>query len=98
APVYERMGFVDHGLTTVMGLEGDAPSPQDASDCHNIAALDFDEVVAFDASRFGAARPLLLAALISQNPERVLVLRRGSQIVGYLVAQERALGPVIADD
>jgi len=59
---------------------------------------DFDELVHFDAERFGAARPVLLAALCAQNPRRVLVLRRGADLVGYLVAQDRTLGPVIADD
>jgi len=98
APVYERMGFADHGLTTVMGLEGGVPSPGGTADCHVVAPTQLDEVVAFDAARFGAARPILLASLNTQNPGRVLVLRRRSEIVGYLVAQERALGPVVADD
>jgi len=94
APMYERMGFADHGLTTVMGLERAERQGSSA-----VAHLDsLDEVVHFDAERFGASRPQLLAALVAQNPGRVLIQRRGSDLVGYLVAQDRTLGPIVADD
>ena len=74
SPVYERMGFADHGLTTVMGLERRVPARTPLDSCQVLTTSDFDEVVRFDAERFGAARPLLLAALFAQNPRRVLVL------------------------
>src|SRR4051812_20392666 len=97
APVYERMGFVDHGFTTVMGLEGDVPAGP-GTGCETMGDTDLDEVIAFDADRFGAPRPRLLQSLYTQNAERTLLLRRASAIVGYLVAQNRTLGPVVADD
>src|SRR3954453_12155212 len=51
APVYERMGFVDHGLTTVMGLEAEAPARR-ATACATVGVDDLAEVIALDAERF----------------------------------------------
>jgi GNAT superfamily N-acetyltransferase len=97
APVYERMGFADHGLTTVMGLEGDVPERAGSGHCTVATPLDLDDLVEFDAVRFGSPRSLLLAALMHQNPGRVLILRDAA-IAGYVVAQDRTLGPIVADD
>jgi GNAT superfamily N-acetyltransferase len=97
APVYERMGFDDHGLTTVMGLEGEAREFLGSNESTIATTADLDDIVEFDAVRFGSPRPGLLAALMGQNPGRVLILRRGA-IVGYAVGQDRTLGPVVADD
>ena len=94
-PVYERMGFVDHGPTKVMAFAADPPAP--GSKCDQLMVGDFDEVVEFDAVRFGAPRSALLAKVIDQHPGRSLVVRRGHRVVGYLVAQEGTLGPVVAD-
>ena len=96
-PVYERMGFVDHGPTTVMASAADPPAPG-PNDCDPLTARDFDEVVEFDAERFGAPRAALLAKVIEQHPGRALVVRREDRVAGYLVAQEGTLGPVVADD
>jgi hypothetical protein len=94
--VYERMGFVDHGPTKVMAFAGEAPAS--GSNCDPLTAGDFDDVVEFDALRFGAPRSALLDKVIDQHPGRCLVVRRGHRLVGYLVAQEGTLGPVVADD
>jgi Acetyltransferase (GNAT) domain len=95
-PVYERMGFVDHGFTRVMGYVGAEP-PAHVDACEPLTAADLDEVVRFDAPRFGATRRQLLAKAIDQNPGRALVLRRRGKVAGYLVAQESTLGPLVAD-
>ncbi|HEX2783583.1 MAG TPA: GNAT family N-acetyltransferase [Ilumatobacteraceae bacterium] len=96
-PVYERMGFVDHGLTRVMGYVGGDPPAANVDDCEPLTAADLDEVVRFDVPRFGATRRELLAKAIDQHPGRALVLRRRGKVAGYLVAQESTLGPVVAD-
>jgi hypothetical protein len=98
APVYERMGFVDHGLTTVMGLEGAVPEFVRSNDSTVASTADLDDIVEFDAVRFGSPRRGLLAALMGQNPGRVVILRPAEAIVGYAVAQDRTLGPIVADD
>jgi ribosomal protein S18 acetylase RimI-like enzyme len=95
-PVYERMGFVDHGPTKVMAFAGEAPASGSNSD--PLTTGDFDDVVEFDALRFGSPRAALLAKVIEQHPGRVLVSRRKGRVAGYLVAQEGTLGPVLADD
>jgi len=97
APVYERMGFADHGSTLVMSDTVEQVA-DGTSACATVTVDDLDEIVAFDTARFGAARRALLAMLLDQHPGRGLVLRRDGHIAGYLVAQESTLGPVVADD
>ena len=96
-PVYERMGFVDRGLTRVMGYAGSDLPAANVDECEPLRAADLDEVVRFDALRFGATRGDLLAKVIDQNPGRAFVQRRREKVAGYLVAQESTLGPVVAD-
>jgi ribosomal protein S18 acetylase RimI-like enzyme len=95
-PVYERMGFVDHGPTRVMEFAGgDVTGDNDG--CEPLTADELDEIARFDAPRFGASRRAELAIVVEQHPGRALVLRRRGKVAGYLVAQERTLGPVVAD-
>lgn len=97
-PVYERMGFVDQGLTSVMGFAGDADQPlANADECEPLRPDDLDEVVRFDAARFGANRRQVLATAIAQHPGRAMLLRRRGRVAGFLVAQESTLAPVVAD-
>lgn len=97
-PVYQRMGFADRGLTRVMGYVGvGEPAPVIEDECQQLAADDFDEIVRFDAPRFGASRRDLLSKVIEQHPGRALVLRRRGKVAGFLVAQDSTLGPVVAD-
>lgn len=98
APVYERMGFVDCGLTRVMVFAGDGSPAAGTHRCVPLDADDLDQIVDYDAARFGATRRSVLAAVIRQNPGRGFVVRSGKTLTGYLVAQESTLGPVVADD
>jgi GNAT superfamily N-acetyltransferase len=97
-PVYERMGFADRGITTVMGyaLE-DQPPTGDGDECAPLTTDDLDEVARFDAPRFGSNRLQLLAKVVDQHPGRGIVLRRRGKVAGFLVAQESTLAPVVAD-
>jgi predicted N-acetyltransferase YhbS len=96
-PVYERMGFADRGSTRVMGFVGSESAPTSEEQCDPLTADDLDEVVRFDAPRFGANRRELLAKVIEQHSGRALVLRRRGKVAGYVVAHERTLGPVVTD-
>jgi len=81
----------------VMGLEaGTRHGPP--TGCQTIGVDDLDEVAAFDAERFGSPRRALLTKLLEQNPGRALACRVDRRLAGYLVAQQRTLGPVLADD
>jgi ribosomal protein S18 acetylase RimI-like enzyme len=98
-PVYERMGFADHGLTRVLTFAGTEAgwSQADVEPCDPLTLGDLDDVVRFDAPRFGASRRDLLAKLIDQQPGRALLLRRRGKVAGYVVAQESTLAPLVAD-
>jgi GNAT superfamily N-acetyltransferase len=96
-PVYERMGFTDRGLTRVMGFVGGNQPETVVDECEPLTADDLDEVVRFDAPRFGATRRGLLANVIERHPGRALVLRRRGRVTGYLVAQQGTIAPVVAD-
>ena len=97
APVYERMGFADHGSTLVMtDTMGEASVRR--TECESLTHDDVDDVVAFDAGCFGADRRTLLTKVLAQHPGRSLVVRRDGRVRGYLVAQQTTLAPVVADD
>ena len=97
-PVYERMGFVDRGLTRVLGyVDGEDVSATIVDECELLTPNEVDEVARFDAPRFGANRRQLLAKVIDQHPGRAVLLRRRGKVAGYLVAQESTLAPVVAD-
>lgn len=96
-PVYERLGFVDRGLTRVMGYVSDASALVSAEGCEPFTAEDLDDVVRFDAPRFGANRREVLEKVIDQHPGRALVLRRRGKVAGYVVAQEGAVAPLVTD-
>ncbi len=96
-PVYERMGFADHGLTKVMEFAGGDARPAGDDECQPLTDADLDEVARFDAPRFGASRRELIAKLAEQHPGRALVLRRRGKVAGWLVAQPTTLAPVVGD-
>jgi GNAT superfamily N-acetyltransferase len=96
-PLYERMGFVDRGPTKVMVFAAGHSAAADDDECESLSVDDLDEVVRFDAPRFGAPRRELLAKVIDQHPGRALVLRRRGKVAGYLVAQVATLAPVVTD-
>jgi GNAT superfamily N-acetyltransferase len=96
--VYQRMGFSDRGLTTVMGYVGSVePAAVNEDECQQLVADDLDEVVRFDTPRFGASRRDVLAKVIEQHSGRALVLRRRGKVAGLVVAHDTTLGPVVAD-
>ena len=98
-PVYERMGFADHGLTTVMGYAGDGDAmPADVEECVPLTPRRSRRGRRFDAPRFGANRAAAAGQGASSSiPAERVVLRRRGKVAGYLVAQESTLAPVVAD-
>jgi predicted N-acetyltransferase YhbS len=96
-PVYERIGFADHGLTKVMEFAGGDARPVGDDECVPLTAEDIDEVARFDAPRFGASRRDLIAKLVDQHADRSFVLRRRGKVAGWIVAQQTSLAPVVGD-
>jgi GNAT superfamily N-acetyltransferase len=97
APLYERMGFGDHGRSVQLLLPttriGDL-----ADGCRIAVEADLDEVFLFDAPRFGADRSRLLRYLFYEFPYRMLVHTGATGSVdGFGFAADTTIGPVVAD-
>jgi GNAT superfamily N-acetyltransferase len=104
-PLYARLGFrPEYGLLR-LGREGDGLFPQSQAAgvrCAQLTVARSNEVIAYDAPAFGAARPEILTALLSRAPHYAHVARWGAQIAGYVLGRPGSaydqLGPVVADD
>jgi GNAT superfamily N-acetyltransferase len=98
-PVYERLGFDDHGRTQVM-VRRAAPAPSLAPITSTLASVvtseELSDLVGYDAVSFGGRRDRLVP-LVAATHETVVARREGA-IVGYAVRRPGYLGPVIADD
>ncbi len=102
APVYERMGFVDQGhsrIYSAVGAPGPMPQGSESVRLSTIAGVGFDAVCAYDREAFGADRSALLRNLIESYVGRDVVLTADDgRILGYGIAQDDAIGPVVADE
>lgn len=99
-PVYARMGFVDHGATAVCfadraALFGAVPG---GVVCGYLDRAALADVAAYDAARFGGDRTPALALALEQRPGRGIVARRHGEVVGYTIAHDPSLAPLVADD
>jgi len=55
---------------------------------------DLPAVVAFDQSRFGSARPAVIASYLADYRERAFVARNAAdKVSGYVIVQDKLLGP-----
>jgi ribosomal protein S18 acetylase RimI-like enzyme len=100
APLYERSGFVDAGLSLEFVAEqGDlaagSPSndPLPGVEIAPATSGDLDEIVSLDGELLGAARARLWHWLFATHPQRILVARQSGALTGYLCVQDPLLGP-----
>lgn len=94
-PLYERMGFVDHGPTTVVSRE---PS-RGGHAVPAITPADLADVAAFDRVAFGADRTRLIDVLVRSHPDRTAVVRGDDgRVTGFAIAQAGVIGPLAAAD
>jgi len=99
-PLYEKNGFISLDQTQIFRLTKKSNSKVALDGSVSVySSADFFEVVSFDSPLFGANRESLLRSYFEEYPERSFVSRdtRG-QINGYIVAQSRAIGPLVARD
>jgi ribosomal protein S18 acetylase RimI-like enzyme len=89
APLYERYGFADRGLTHDLVYEG---GPRDTV----VDGASVDEVLALDREQFGANRAPTLRAFAASYPARLLVVREGGAVVAYAIAQSAVIGPIVS--
>ncbi len=97
APLYEQLGFRDHGVAVVLRASDQRPRAAGAAVAPLVPA-DLAAVQAFDRAQFGADRGAVLALLARELSGRGLVARRDGAIAGYAFAQDHAVGPCLATD
>lgn len=94
APLYERSGFVDAGLSHEFSSSesgADAPATGEVSVA---GPAQLDDIVALDASFLGAPRARLWRWLFAAHPARILAARDADgALSGYLCLQDPLLGP-----
>jgi predicted N-acetyltransferase YhbS len=98
APLYEKMGFDDHGYSTLMvAPQRDATGTMSAS-LSPLKGIEIDSLCAYDRRVFGADRSALLRYIDEQSPSRAYVSRSHDGVInGYVMAQDSAIGPLVAD-
>jgi ribosomal protein S18 acetylase RimI-like enzyme len=101
-PLYEKFGFKNEYLIhrmTALSLDnfqpilsGITPEP--------VLISDIQEVIALDASIFGAERTTLVKSLINENPENSLCIKRDGRITAFALGRQGRkyyqIGPVMA--
>jgi GNAT superfamily N-acetyltransferase len=108
APLYESMGFIDCGLSTLLTVDDPlaaaatlAADPKAARVVRARAAslAHLDAILAFDRPYFGASREPLLRCLLTEFSGRAAVaLDRAGAMHGFVIAQADAIGPLVAVD
>jgi GNAT superfamily N-acetyltransferase len=96
APLYARMGFTDFGVSRMM----QAPNrvfPIVDSRVAVADAEDLELIAHYDRPRFGADRSRLLRAMFDLYPGRALVVRHLGDVIGFGIAQDDSIGPLVAD-
>ena len=103
APLYERMGFSDFGLSHALTspeklvLPDQAPTGLESVQLVPIGAELLPSVLSFDQQTFGADRRSLVRYLLETNPGRHVAAITEAGLVGYGVAQAELIGPIAAD-
>jgi GNAT superfamily N-acetyltransferase len=107
-PVYEKLGFVpEYPLARYQGTPriadfglGISDSTRGANPQSAIINPQFREIAAFDYRMTATPREKMLARLFEESPELTRVLRRDSQLEGYITGRRGAnatlIGPCIA--
>jgi ribosomal protein S18 acetylase RimI-like enzyme len=108
SPLYESMGFADLGWSAVYsyvdaaGAAGDGERPDTldvATDTvRPVTPSDSAAIVALDQRVFGADRTRLLTYVIERYANRGFLAERQGELVGYVCAQDDAIGPLVAID
>lgn len=103
-PLYEREGFRVAGEDPRWQRDPSQPplppsAPQGPISVYPISSCEIMELHAYDAARFGANRSGVLADAMAYRPQQCFVAfdRASGRIAGHVLAQERGIGPLVAD-
>lgn len=95
--IYERLGFVPFDLVNIFQRQNGGSSFQPPTGVQHLSLQNLDLITATDKQAFGTDRSRLLSALLEVYPQRCFFLKdEQGNINGYLIAQERSIGPWVA--
>ncbi len=98
APLYEKIGFVDHGVSTLMMAPDRPQTSQFPTSVIRLTGSDLDSLYAYDQRVFGADRSKLLRDINQENPGRTFAIKSETgSLNGYVMAQDTSIGPLVAD-
>jgi len=95
--LYQKLGFVAYDRTYVFRRRRIMQFQQPSRLVQAVSVRELDELIAWDASAFGAPRPDVLHALLAAFPGRAFMVREErNEVAGYLFAQPNRIGPWVA--
>ncbi|MGC9347339.1 MAG: GNAT family N-acetyltransferase [Anaerolineae bacterium] len=107
-PLYQRLGFnAEYGLVRLRresGVRLPAASGAGGANvrCETLTSALIEKLVRYDASVFGAPRPVILTALRERAPRYAYAAWRDRDLVGYILGRPGSdydqIGPLLADD
>jgi len=99
--LYERHGFETLGTSATARIPRTLATSRDRGvSVRRATGDDLDQLVAFDAPRFGGDRRPLLSVLLGDPDSQSIVAQRDGDLVGYacLRLDVPRVGPLLADD
>lgn len=100
-PLYASTGFAPVAATRRwMAERTQTPRPSRSVAVYPASVAELAEIGAFDRPRFGANRGPWVANVLQTFPHRAFVAyrRAGGTLAGYVLGQDRFVGPLVADD
>jgi ribosomal protein S18 acetylase RimI-like enzyme len=95
--MYERLGFVACDLVDIFQRQSGGLAFQPPSGVQHLSLQNLDLITAIDKQAFGTDRSRLLQTLLDEYPQRGFLLKDGhGNARGYLIAQEKYIGPWIS--
>jgi len=92
APLYERMGFHDAGITRVLSLPPAPAAGSSPESPHDVA-----DIAELDRRAFGVDRAPLLRVILDQSPRRAAVTRdHNGNATGFVIVRGDTIGPLVA--
>jgi len=95
--IYEKLGFVPFDQVNIFQRQSEGPIFQPPPDAQHLSPQNLDLITATDKQAFGTNRSRVLQALLDCYPQRGFFLKdEQGNIASYLIAQERSIGPWVA--
>jgi predicted N-acetyltransferase YhbS len=97
APLYKRAGFVDCDGSHIFEYQGNHRAVPWSPSVRLLRESDLPALCDLDTLIFGASRARLFQILLTEIPDRALLVQdEMGQVSGFLFAQPRRLGPWVA--